>query len=142
MAKSVGLTYETRISQGIQRGASGSVGLRGAAFRSAALLMLALSTALQVARLLGRSTTRTSAKAVLLHALRWHSNAKSEYARRKVTGDENAELRFRVTLMWSRPASSVTGRMIKIARWFRMASRAEQRSVSQWRKQTECRALR
>ena len=80
MTRRVDLVSATRRSADVRGGASGSVGLRGAASQTAALLMSALSTALPTARLLDRKTARTSAEALLLHVPRDYSSAKSDCA--------------------------------------------------------------
>ena len=113
MARRDDLIGATLRPAGVQGDTSGSVELRGAASRSAALLMSALSTALPTARLLNRRTARTSAEALLLHVSRGHSSAKRECAKGKVTGDGSAELHGRLTRLWSRPATSAAPRMMK-----------------------------
>ena len=83
----VDLMSATRRSAGVQGDASGSVALRDAASRSAALPLSALSTALPTARLVDRKTARTSAEALLMHVPRDYSSATRDYARGKVTGE-------------------------------------------------------
>ena len=123
----------TRRLVGGQGGASGSVALRDAASRSAALPLSALSTALTTARLLDRKTARPSAEALLLHVPRDYSSAMSDYAGGKVTGDGRVEVRGRLTRLWSRPVTGAAPRMTRTATQAQSAGRETRQSVARWR---------